>query len=99
MKLIYTETIRKNYRSPYREIEVYYRTLSEPYDLPALLRLEIGHYEDGPEDITDSVRWSIVSQTEAGVIRKSQEVLAGGTFEELARKYCLELGWIEPRKL
>ena len=105
MKLIYSETIRKDYRSPYREVRAYYPR-TPPYDLPALICLEIGHYEHIKEgDVIDSAQWSIVSHeldsplTEAGVIRKAQEILAGGTFEELARKYCFELGWIEPRKL
>lgn len=79
MKLIYCETIRKNSRSPYKAIYAYYPTSFEPYGLPALIHLEVGHYHpDCPNyEEADSTEWVMVSAspgnplTEAQVIRRA----------------------------
>ncbi len=69
MKLIYSETKKEMYSAPYVRVEVYYPTQEEPFNMPALICLTEGRYNDDDDPKHD---WTVSdSRGEASVIREA----------------------------
>uniref|UniRef100_A0A6M3LNS5 Uncharacterized protein n=1 Tax=viral metagenome TaxID=1070528 RepID=A0A6M3LNS5_9ZZZZ len=82
MKLIYHETKRENYDKPYRKVEVFYSGDGEPYDLPAMVRLETGHGGDQIDDIKwytlQPKDWHDLPLSESQAIRTAIKIMDDG---------------------